>query len=186
VAAARSVLYYVEEFGGILARLSGGVSCRYITDESVQTIVIWVDADACPKAAKALIFRASARLQLPVRLVANRPLATPASPLIEVVQVQAGSDVADSYIVQRVAAGDLVVTADIPLASLVVARGATALDPRGEIHTADTIGERLAVRNLMEELRWAGAVSGGPAAYSALDRRHFAQALDRLLSRRRL
>lgn len=148
-------------------------------------MVIWVDADACPKAAKELITRASGRLQLPVRLVANRPLSAPASPLIEVVQVQAGSDVADSYIVQHVAAGDLVVTADIPLASLVVAQGATALDPRGEVHTPDTIGERLAVRNLMEELRWAGVATGGPAAYSASDRQRFAEALDRLLSRRR-
>lgn len=147
-------------------------------------MVIWVDADACPKGAKELIARASARLQIPVRLVANRPLAEPASPLIEVVQVNAGSDVADSHIVQHVAAGDLVVTADIPLASLVVARGATALDPRGEVHTADSIGERLAVRNLMEELRWAGVATGGPAAYSPSDRQRFAQALDRLLSRR--
>jgi uncharacterized protein YaiI (UPF0178 family) len=147
-------------------------------------MIVWVDADACPKAAKELIYRSSARLHLAVRLVANRPLTAPPSPLIEVVQVQAGSDVADSYIVQHVAAGDLVITADVPLASLVVARGATALDPRGEVHTADTIGERLAVRNLMEELRWAGVETGGPAAYSASDRQRFAQALDRLLSRR--
>lgn len=142
---------------------------------------IWIDADACPKPAKELVFRASARLSLPVCLVANRGMALPPSPLIRLVQVKPGSDVADGYIVQHVAAGDLVITADIPLAALVVAKGALALDPRGELHTADTIGERLAVRNLMEELRWAGAVSGGPAAYSDLDRRHFAQALNRLL-----
>jgi uncharacterized protein YaiI (UPF0178 family) len=147
-------------------------------------MVIWVDADACPKAVKELVFRASARLGLPVCLVANRPLTAPPSPLISVVQVAAGSDVADSYIVQRVGAGDLVITADIPLAGLVVARGATALDPRGEVYTADTIGERLAVRDLMEELRWAGVETGGPAAYSGADRQRFAQALDRLLSRR--
>jgi uncharacterized protein len=147
-------------------------------------MMIWVDADACPKAAKELIYRTSTRLQIPLRLVANRPLTAPASPLIEVVQVQAGSDVADSYIVQHVAAGDLVITADIPLASLVVGCGATALDPRGEVHTPDSIGERLAVRNLMEELRWAGVATGGPAAYGASDRQRFAQALDRLLSRR--
>ena len=145
---------------------------------------IWVDADACPKGAKELLFRASARLQIPLCLVANRPLSAPPSPLIRVVQVRAGSDVADSHIVQHVAPGDLVVTADIPLASQVVARGATALDPRGEVHTADTIGERLAVRDLMEELRWAGVATGGPAAYSAADRQRFAQALDRLLSAR--
>jgi uncharacterized protein len=145
---------------------------------------IWVDADACPKGAKELLFRASARLQIPLCLVANRPLPVPPSPLIRVVQVRAGSDVADSHIVQHVAPGDLVVTADIPLASQVVARGATALDPRGEVHTADTIGERLAVRDLMEELRWAGVATGGPAAYSAADRQRFAQALDRLLNAR--
>lgn len=147
-------------------------------------MVIWVDADACPKAVKELLFRASARLRLPVCLVANRPLTAPPSPLISVVQVRAGSDVADGYIVQQVAAGDLVVTADIPLASLAVARGATALDPRGTVHTADTIGERLAVRDLLEELRWAGVDTGGPASYSGADRQRFAEALDRLLTRR--
>jgi uncharacterized protein YaiI (UPF0178 family) len=147
-------------------------------------VQIWIDGDACPKAAKDLVFRASARLSIPVCVVANRAVAVPPSPLIRFVQVHAGSDVADSYIVQHVAAADLVITADIPLAAQVVARGAVALDPRGELYTADTIGERLAVRNLMEELRWAGAVSGGPSAYSAADRRQFANALDRLLTRR--
>lgn len=140
---------------------------------------IWIDADACPRDAKELVFRTSARLGLRVRLVANRSMAVPASPLITLVQVRPGSDVADAYIAQHVQAGDLVITADIPLAALVVERGAIALDPRGEVHTADTIGERLAVRNLMEELRWAGAASGGPAAYSATDRRRFANALNR-------
>ncbi|MBC8077861.1 MAG: DUF188 domain-containing protein, partial [Chloroflexales bacterium] len=89
--------------------------------------------------------------------------------------------VADGYIVQHVAAGDLVITADVPLAALVIARGATALDPRGTIHTADTIGDRLATRNLMEELRWAGVATGGPPAYSPADRQRFAAGLDRLL-----
>ncbi|MBX0327396.1 YaiI/YqxD family protein [Oscillochloris sp. ZM17-4] len=144
---------------------------------------IWVDADACPRAVKELVFRASARLSLPVCLVANRRLALPDSPLITLTQVPQGSDVADGYIVQHVAPGDLVITADIPLAALVVARGAVALDPRGEIHTAETVGERLAVRDLMEELRWAGLETGGPAAYGAADRQRFAQSLDRLLPR---
>jgi uncharacterized protein YaiI (UPF0178 family) len=111
-------------------------------------------------------------------------MALPPSPLIRLVQVKPGSDVADGYIVQHAAAGDLVITADIPLAAQVVAKGALALDPRGELYSADTIGERLAVRNLMEELRWAGAATGGPAAYSDVDRRHFAQALNRILSTR--
>ena len=145
---------------------------------------IWIDADACPKVAKELVFRASARLNMPVCLVANRPIAVPSSPLITTVRVGSGSDVADGYIVKHVAPGDLVITADVPLAAQVVAGGAVALDPRGELYTADTIGDRLAMRNLMEELRWAGAVAGGPAAYSAVDRRHFAEALGRLLSKR--
>ena len=147
------------------------------------SMVIWIDADACPRAVKELVFRAATRLQLRVCLVANRPLTTPPSPLISAVQVAAGSDVADSYIAQHVAPGDLVLTADIPLAGLVVARGATALNPRGEVYTADTIGERLAVRNLLEELRWAGVATGGPAAFSGADRQRFAEALDRLLTR---
>jgi uncharacterized protein len=146
-------------------------------------VKIWVDADACPRAAKELLFRASARLGLPVCLVANRPLALPESSLITLALVPKGSDVADGYIAQHVAPGDLVITADIPLAAQVVARGAVALDPRGEVHTADTVGERLAVRDLMEELRWAGVATGGPAAYSPADRQRFAQSLDRLLQR---
>jgi uncharacterized protein YaiI (UPF0178 family) len=145
---------------------------------------IWIDADACPNAAKEVVFRTSTRLKLPVCLVANRALSLPFSPYITLVQVPQGSDVADGYIVQHVAAGDIVITADIPLAAQVIEQGAVALDPRGEVHTADTIGDRLAMRNLMEELRWAGAVSGGPAAYSAVDRRHFSQALDRLVTQR--
>ena len=146
---------------------------------------VWIDADACPKDVKELVFRASARLSVPVCLVANRALALPPSPLITQVRVRPGSDVADSYIVQHVAAPDIVITADIPLAAQVVARGAIAIDPRGEVYTADTVGERLAMRNLMEELRWAGAVSGGPSAYSPADRRRFAEAFNRLLSVRR-
>ena len=145
---------------------------------------IWIDADACPKDVKELVFRASARLSLPVCLVANRALAVPSSPLITLVRVRPGSDVADSYIAQHVEAADLVVTADIPLAAQVVARGAIGIDPRGEVYTADTVGERLAMRNLMEELRWAGAVTGGPAPYSPADRRRFAQAFNRLLPSR--
>ena len=146
---------------------------------------IWIDADACPKDVKELVFRASARLSLPVCLVANRTLALPPSPLITQVRVKPGSDVADGYIVQHVEATDIVVTADIPLAAQVVARGALAIDPRGELYTVDTVGERLAMRNLMEELRWSGVASGGPAAYSARDRRRFAAALDRLVTPRR-
>ena len=145
---------------------------------------IWIDADACPKAVKDLVFRTSARLSVPVCLVANRPLALPDSPLITMTQVSKGSDVADDHIVRHVAPGDLVITADIPLAAQVVACGAVALDPRGEVYTAETVGERLAVRDLTEELRWAGVATGGSAAYGPADRQRFAQALDRLLPRR--
>lgn len=163
------------------ACLTGSTGPRRKGELSVK---IWVDADACPKPAKELIYRASARLGLPVCLVANRPLTAPDSPLITTVQVPKLSDAADSHIARQVAPGDLVVTADIPLAAQSVARGALALDPRGEVHTADTVGERLAVRDLMEELRWAGVATGGPPAYGPADRQRFAQALDRLLSRR--
>lgn len=145
---------------------------------------IWVDADACPRAVKDLVFRASDRLSLAVCLVANRPLAVPDSPLVTLTQVPKLSDAADGHIARHVAPGDLVITADIPLAAQVVARGAVAIDPRGEVHTAETVGERLAVRDLLEELRWAGVVTGGPTAYSATDRQRFAQALNRLLPRK--
>jgi uncharacterized protein len=147
-------------------------------------VQIWIDADGCPNAAKEVVFRTSARLRLPVCLVANRALPVPPSPLITLVQVRPGSDVADSYIVQHVGAADIVITADIPLAAQVIGRGAVALDPRGELHTADTIGERLAMRNLLEELRWAGAVTGGPAAYTDTDRKRFAAALTQLVTPR--
>jgi uncharacterized protein YaiI (UPF0178 family) len=147
-------------------------------------VQIWIDADGCPNAAKEIVFRTSARLRLPICLVANRAIAVPPSPLITLVHVQSGSDVADSYIVQHIGAADVVITADIPLAAQIVAQGAVALDPRGEVYTVDSVGERLAMRNLMEELRWAGAVAGGPAAYSDADRRRFAAALIRLVTPR--
>lgn len=145
---------------------------------------IWIDADACPKVVKELVFRASARLNLPVCLVANHAQVVPSAERISFVRVAAGSDVADAYIAQHVAPGDIVVTADIPLAAQVVERGAVALDPRGEVFTADTVSERLAMRNLMEELRWSGLPTSGPAAYSESDRRHFAQSLNQVLVNR--
>jgi uncharacterized protein YaiI (UPF0178 family) len=145
---------------------------------------IWIDADACPRAVKEVVFRASARLNIPVYLVANRALATPPSGDVRVVQVPAGSDVADRYIVDHVEAGDLVITADIPLAALVVECGAVALDPRGDLYTAETVSDRLATRNLMEELRWAGVVAGGPSGYSNKDRQRFAQVLHQQLAQR--
>lgn len=146
---------------------------------------IWVDADACPRPIKEILYRAAERTRTPMVLVANTPLQTPASPLIRTMRVRRGFDVADREIVDQVAAGDIVVTADIPLAAAVVGRGAHALDPRGMLYTAESIPERLAVRNLMAELRSTGVPTGGPASWSPSDTRAFANQLDRLLAPRR-
>lgn len=144
---------------------------------------IWVDADACPAVIKDILYRAADRLQLPLTLVANKLLRVPPSPHIRALQVPMGFDVADSHLLQVVAAGDLVITADIPLAAQLVARGARVLDPRGEVYSADNIQERLAMRNLMEGLRGAGVSLSGPAALSQADRQAFARQLERLLVR---
>ena len=144
-------------------------------------MAIWVDADACPVVIKDILYRAAQRWQQPLTLVANQMLRTPPSPLIRAVQVPRGFDVADDFIVQHVATNDLVVTGDIPLASQVLAKGAWVLSPRGERYTTDTIGERLALRDMMEELRSSGVDTGGPAAFSQADRRAFANALDQLM-----
>jgi uncharacterized protein YaiI (UPF0178 family) len=145
---------------------------------------IWVDADACPAIVKDILFRAAGRTQQPLTLVANQALRTPPSPWIRMVQVPGGFDEADKYIAAHVAAGDLVVTADIPLAAEVVAKGADALSPRGERYTRDNIRELLDLRNFMDTLRNTGVETGGPAAFSAADGRTFANRLDGLLRRR--
>jgi hypothetical protein len=144
---------------------------------------IWVDADACPGVIKEIIFRAAERRQIETILVANQMLRTPPSRFIRAIQVPRGFDVADAHIVEQVAAGDLVVTADIPLAALVIERDAHALNPRGEMYTTATIKERLSMRNFMEELRSAGVETGGPNAFSQADRQAFANQLDRFLAR---
>lgn len=144
---------------------------------------IWVDADACPRVIKDILFRAALRLQLPMTLVANQQVAVPPSSTIRSVQVSQGFDVADNHIVQGAAPGDLVITADIPLAAQVVDKGAFALNPRGEFYTRENIRQRLAMRNLMEELRSAGMASGGPPALSQADRQAFANQLDAFLAR---
>ena len=147
---------------------------------------IWVDADACPQVIKDILFRAAERAQVTTTLVSNMPLRrTPTSPFIRVVQVPKGFDGADHRIVQEVQPGDLVVTADLPLAAEVVTRGAHALDPRGELYTEDNVRERLAVRNLMQELRSGGELVGGPAPFRINDRQKFANELDRFLARAR-
>jgi uncharacterized protein YaiI (UPF0178 family) len=141
-----------------------------------------VDADACPVAIKEILFRAAERAQVMVTLVANQYLRTPPSRFVRAVQVPGGFDVADHEIARRVAAGDLVVTQDIPLAAAVVDKGALALDPRGELHTRETIAQRLGMRNFMDELRGAGIDTGGHAPFHARDRQAFANQLDRWLA----
>jgi hypothetical protein len=145
---------------------------------------IWIDADACPGAIKDIVFRAAERLQIMTVLVANRLLRTPPSRFVRAIQVPKGFDVADNHIIEQVAAGDLVITADIPLASAVIDRGAHALNPRGELYSEATIRERLSMRNFMEELRSSGVETGGPASFSQADRQAFANQLDRFLAKR--
>ena len=145
---------------------------------------IWVDADACPAVIKDILFRAAERLELPLTLVANKALRAPPSRFIRTMQVSHGFDVADNEITDRIEVGDLVITADIPLASEVIARGAHALNPRGEFYTPDNIAERLALRNYLAELRSSGVQTGGPAPLDNTDRKRFADQLDRILTRR--
>jgi hypothetical protein len=144
---------------------------------------IWVDADACPNVIKDILFRAAQRKQLPIILVANHNIRTPASPYITSIKVEHGFDVADNHIVKQVVEDDLVITADIPLAAAVIDKGALALNPRGELYTENDIQQRLTMRNFMEELRSAGQITGGPAAISQSDRREFANQLDRILAK---
>jgi uncharacterized protein YaiI (UPF0178 family) len=144
---------------------------------------IWVDADACPGVIKDILFRVAERLQLNVTLVANQLMRVPGSRFIRALQVPIGADVADAEIVERLAAGDLVVTGDIPLASLVLDKGGFALNPRGEFYTHDNIKQQLSMRAFMEELRSGGVDTGGPAPFGQGDRQNFANALDRHLAR---
>ena len=146
---------------------------------------IWVDADACPVVIKDILYRAAKRAEIPLTLVANQMLRVPPSPWIRALQVPGGFDVADQRIAQEAQPGDLVITADIPLAAQVIAKGASVIDPRGELLTAANIQERLTLRNFMEGLRSSGVETGGPAAFSSADRQAFGNQLDRLLAKRR-
>jgi uncharacterized protein YaiI (UPF0178 family) len=143
---------------------------------------IWVDADACPAVVKEILYRAAERVRVQVTLVSNQPLRTPPSPFIRALQVPRGFDVADDEIARRVERGDLVVTADIPLAAQAIERGAHALDPRGERFSPDTIRERLTMRDFMDGLRASGVQTGGPPPLAPSDRQRFANQLDRLLA----
>ena len=148
-----------------------------------MTMQIWVDADACPLAIKEILYRAADRARVPLTLVANKLLRTPASPFIRAVQVPRGFDVADNEIARLVQPGDLVITADVPLAAQDIERGGHALDPRGEVYNSDNIRERLTMRNFMDELRASGVDTGGPSSFSQGDRHAFAKQLDRFLTR---
>ena len=147
---------------------------------------IWVDADACPIAIKEVLYRAANRAKVSVTLIANQMLRVPPSPWIRALQVPAGFDVADQRIVQEAAAGDLVITSDIPLASQVIAKGALVLDSRGELMDQGNIEGRLTMRNFMEGLRNSGVDTGGPSGLSKSDVQAFANQLDRMLAKRRL
>jgi len=148
----------------------------------MNTKQIWVDADACPKVIKDILFRVANRVGINTILVANQPLRTPPSPHIQTVQVPAGFDVADNYIVQQANPMDIVITADIPLAFEVVEKGCLAINPRGELYTVENIRERLTMRDFMDTLRSSGIHTGGPPSFNQTDRQNFANQLDRLLA----
>jgi len=141
-----------------------------------------VDADACPVVIKEILYRAAERAQVTTTLVANKLLRTPPSPYLHAIQVEAGFDVADNRIVQELEAGDLVITADIPLASEIIENNGHALNPRGEFYSKENIQERLTMRNFMEELRASGVETSGPSAFNAADRKAFAAQLDKFLA----
>jgi len=154
---------------------------RHPTRQSGQ---IWVDADACPNVVKEILFRAADRAKVQVTLVANQYIQVPRSPFVSSVQVSAGFDVADDHIVQQAEAGDLVITADIPLAAEVIEKGCLALNPRGELYTTETIRQRLNMRDFMDTMRSSGVNTSGPPTLNLGDRQAFANQLDRFLARR--
>ncbi len=145
---------------------------------------VWIDADAAPRDAKEIIFRAARRLEIAAVLVANQRVhVPPGNPFVSAVQVAGGPDVADRHIVEAAEAGDVTITADIPLAAELVARGVHVIDPRGDEYTPENVAERLSVRDFMDGLRGAGAETGGAGPYGARERHAFAASLDRVLTR---
>ena len=143
---------------------------------------IWVDADACPKVIRDILYRAAERVHCPLVLVANQSLDVPQSPYIKTIRVMPGFDVADNHIVREVSPGDLVITSDIPLAAEVLEKGASALNPRGEMYSAETIRQKLTMRDFMDQMRGSGVMTGGPPPLGQTERREFANALDRFLA----
>ncbi|MBA3312715.1 MAG: YaiI/YqxD family protein [Planctomycetota bacterium] len=145
---------------------------------------LWIDADAAPGDIKEVAFRSATRLSLPTVLVANQPLSTPrGNAFVIAVQVEGGPNVADAYIAEHAGPGDVAITADIPLAAALVAKNVSVIDPRGTEYTSDNVGYRLASRDLMDELRGSGAVTGGPRPFGPKDKQMFAATLDRVLTR---
>ena len=145
---------------------------------------IWVDADACPRPFKEILYRVADRTEIPVILVTNQGLRIPDSAYINLIQVGQGADVADDEIANKCKAGDLIITADIPLAARVVEKGALALDPRGKVYDKNNIGQILDMRNFMDNLRGSGVETGGPAGFGQKERFKFANELDRFLGQR--
>jgi len=183
---------YRADFGNHAGRDVDGVpvycpvgACVTSQGSNVSAASIWVDADACPNVIKEILYRAAERTGVSVTLVANQPLQIPRIPSLRAVQVSSGFDVADGEIVKRAAAGDLVITADIPLAAEVIAKGGEALNPRGERYSPDTIRGVLAMRDFMDTMRSSGNVGGGPPPLTQANRNAFAGHLDTWLARRR-
>ncbi|MAF77684.1 MAG: DUF188 domain-containing protein [Halobacteriovoraceae bacterium] len=145
---------------------------------------IWVDADACPKVVKELLFKTSLRLNIPLCLVANSYMNIPFHQLISFIKVESGDDVADMYIAEHVAPEDLVITADIPLAAEIVNKKAMAINPRGELYDEENVGERLSMRDFMKELRDGGIETGGPESFGVKDKANFANTLNRILAQK--
>ena len=143
---------------------------------------IWVDADACPVVIKEILFKAADRTKITTTLVANHHVRIPPSPYISFMQVSSGFDVADDEIVKRIAANDLVITSDIPLADEVIDKGGVALSPRGELYTKENIKSRLNIRDFMDTMRASGVHTGGPPALNQTDRQNFANHLDRIIT----
>jgi hypothetical protein len=159
------------------------MSVNEVEQLAVITNKIWVDADACPNPVKDMLFRASERKSIQLVLVANQMIKVPISPLITMIRVSSGFDEADNYIVEQVVKGDLVITADIPLAADAVNKGALVLNPRGTVYTAENIKQILTMRDFMEEMRSSGIYTGGPNSFSQTDKHAFAQALDKWLAK---
>lgn len=153
-----------------------------MSTETAEHFKLWVDADACPREAKELVYRAAERLAIPTVLVANMQLSIPRLSHVSTVRVGAGLDVADDYIAEHSKSGDVAITADVPLAAELVRKGVSVMDPRGDEFTPDNAEERLAMRDLMQDLRDSGVSTKGPKPFDSKAKQQFANTLDRVLT----